>query len=72
MPQPILIDPEPPGASVKQEATAASYCSTRDGQWVKLVREFVKALQYGEVHLSVHKGRVVEVRKLEKMRFDGT
>jgi len=26
------------------------------------MREFVKALQYGEVHPSVHKGRVVEVR----------
>jgi len=47
-----------------------SYCSTRDGQWVKSVRESVKMLQYGEVHLSVHEGRVVEVRKLEKLRID--
>ncbi len=56
----------PSGRAVAQ----TSYCATSGGQWIKLVKEFVKSLQYGEIHLSVHKGRVVEVRKMEKVRFD--
>ena len=43
---------------------------TPPGQWVRVVREFVKLLKFGEVHLTVHKGRVVEIRKIEKVRFD--
>jgi len=48
----------------------SSYCSTEPGQWVRVVRDFVKLLKFGEVHLTVHKGRVIEVRKIEKVRFD--
>lgn len=46
-----------------------SYCATPSGQWVKIVRDAVGALKFGEVHLTVHQGRVVEVRKVEKVRF---
>jgi len=49
---------------------APSYCATQPGQWVRIVRDFVKVLQFGEVHLTVHKGRVIEVRKIEKVRFE--
>lgn len=51
---------------------AASYCATRPGQWIRVVRDFVRLLKFGEVHLTVHKGRVIEVRKVEKVRFDET
>ena len=47
-----------------------SYCATEPGQWVRVVRDFVKLLKFGEVHLTVHKGRVIEVRKIETVRFD--
>jgi len=48
----------------------SSYCATGPGQWIRVVRDFVRLLKYGEVHLTVHKGRVIEVRKVEKVRFD--
>lgn len=46
------------------------YCDTRAGKWVKVVRSMIRALEYGEVQLTVHRGEVVEVRKLEKIRFE--
>lgn len=46
------------------------YCDTRPGKWVKVVRAMIRDLDFGEVQLSVHRGEVVEVRKLEKIRFD--
>jgi hypothetical protein len=46
------------------------YCETESGRWVKVVRAMICDLEFGEVQLSVHRGRVVEIRKLEKIRFD--
>ena len=54
----------------EDEEHHASYCSTHPGKWVRVVRDFLQTLNYGEVHLTVHKGRVIEVRKIEKTRFD--
>lgn len=50
--------------------TDPSYCDTRSGKWVKVVRGMIRDLEYGEVQLTVHRGEVVEVRKLEKIRFE--
>jgi hypothetical protein len=50
--------------------SSVSYCSTSSGRWVRVVRDFLKTLKFGEVHLTVHKGRIIEVRKIEKTRFD--
>jgi hypothetical protein len=47
-----------------------SYCDTRPGKWVKVVRGMIRDLEFGEVQLTVHRGEVVEVRKLEKIRFE--
>jgi hypothetical protein len=52
--------------------TDPSYCDTRSGKWVKVVRGMIRDLEYGEVQLTVHRGEVVEVRKLEKIRFEDT
>lgn len=52
------------------DAENATFCSTHPGKWVRVVRDFLKTLNYGEVHLTVHKGRIIEVRKIEKTRFD--
>lgn len=46
-----------------------SYCETHQGQWVAVVKEYIKQLNYGEVHLTIHDGRVVQVEKTEKVRF---
>lgn len=45
------------------------YCQTCDGRWVASVKDYVKQLNYGEVHLIVHDGKVVQVEKTEKVRF---
>jgi len=46
-----------------------NYCETTDGRWVGAVKEYVKQLSYGEVHIVVHDGHVVQVEKTEKLRF---
>ena len=49
--------------------TTQSYCETENGQWVATVKKFIQNLDYGEVVLSVHAGRVVQVERTEKVRF---
>jgi len=46
-----------------------NYCETHQGQWISTVKEYIKQLNYGEVHLTIHDGRVVQVEKTEKVRF---
>lgn len=46
-----------------------NYCQTNLGQWIPTVKEYIKSLNYGEVHLTIHDGRVVQVEKTEKVRF---
>jgi len=46
------------------------YCKTATGQWIKVVRSMIRGLSHGEVQLTVKDGEVVEVRKLEKIRFE--
>jgi hypothetical protein len=54
------------------KANEPEYCETVPGKWVRTVRSMIRGLEFGEVQLSVHRGQVVEVRKLEKFRFDFT
>ena len=46
-----------------------NYCETEPGRWVGVVKEFIQDLNYGEVVLSVHGGRVVQVERTEKVRL---
>lgn len=52
------------------DVPAETYCGTRDGRWVRAVKDYVKALDYGEVTVVVHDGHVVQVQKTEKVRFN--
>jgi hypothetical protein len=45
------------------------YCQTHGGRWVAAVKDYVRQLSYGEVHIVVHEGKVVQVEKTEKLRF---
>jgi hypothetical protein len=38
--------------------------------WLQLVREHVGTLKFGTVQITVHDGRVVQVERVEKLRFD--
>ncbi|MDR1817644.1 MAG: YezD family protein [Puniceicoccales bacterium] len=48
----------------------ADYCETDAGRWVRVVRRMISNLEFGEIQLTIHRGRVTEVRKMEKFRFD--
>ena len=38
--------------------------------WIRSVRDAVRDLRYGSVEVVVHEGRVVQIEKREKVRFD--
>ncbi len=38
--------------------------------WLLLVREHVGSLKFGTVQITVHDSRVVQVERVEKLRFD--
>jgi hypothetical protein len=40
--------------------------------WLQLVREQVRSLKFGTVQITVHESRVVQVERVEKLRFDKT
>ena len=43
----------------------------RDDQaWIRSVRDAVRDLRYGSVEVVVHEGRVVQIERREKVRFD--
>lgn len=39
-------------------------------EWVRIVKQSVGALQFGVVQIVVHNGKVVQIEKTEKLRFD--
>jgi hypothetical protein len=51
------------------KACEPDYCKTCGGRWVSTVKDYVQQLQYGEVNVIVHDGKVVQVEKTEKVRF---
>ena len=38
--------------------------------WIALVQKQVSSLRFGIVQITVHDGRVVQVEKTERLRFD--
>jgi len=38
--------------------------------WLQLVRDHVRSLKFGTVQITVHDARVVQVERVEKLRFD--
>jgi len=41
-----------------------------DSSWLELVTQQVKAIRYGVVEIIIHDGRVIQVEKTERVRFD--
>ncbi len=46
------------------------YCETKSGKWIKTVRSIMDGMEFGEIQLTVYRGQVVEIRKIEKIRLD--
>jgi hypothetical protein len=40
-----------------------------DQDWLKIVKDKVESLSYGEVHITVHDHRVTQIEHREKVRF---
>ena len=38
--------------------------------WLREVRSQVESLRFGQVQIVVHDGRVVQIEKVEKIRFE--
>jgi len=43
---------------------------TKNISWQELVQQEVESIRYGAVTITVHDGRVVQVEKTQKTRFD--
>jgi hypothetical protein len=39
--------------------------------WIEVVRRHVASLRFGVVQITVHGGRVVQVERTERFRFEG-
>jgi len=42
-----------------------------DSGWIELIIDSLRGLRYGSVNIVVHDGRIVQIEKSEKHRFDG-
>jgi hypothetical protein len=38
--------------------------------WLNVVRDQVASLKFGTVQITIHDSRVIQIEKLEKLRFD--
>ena len=41
-------------------------------EWIEAVRQHVAGLRYGVVQITVHAGKVVQVERTERFRFEGS
>ncbi|WP_029192171.1 YezD family protein [Paenibacillus harenae] len=42
-----------------------------DQQWLERIADQVSGLQYGQVTITVHDGRIVQIDRTERTRYDG-
>lgn len=57
MKSPTHTEPTPPAAA--------------NPDWIEVVRRHVASLRFGVVQITVHGGRVVQVERTERFRFEG-
>lgn len=43
-----------------------------DQLWTDRILNSIKGLEYGSVHIIVHDGRIVQIERTERKRFDTT
>ena len=53
------------------ETSTTTYANdTKNHSWQELVVQEVESIRYGAVTITIHDGRVVQVEKTQKTRFD--
>jgi hypothetical protein len=43
----------------------------REAWWLERIRESLAGIRYGSVQIVIHDGKVVQIERTEKKRFDG-
>ena len=51
-------------------SVAADATSSEEPQWLPALRRQVEGLRFGAIQVVVHDGRVVQIERTEKTRFD--
>lgn len=41
-----------------------------DDMWLKRIKQSVEGLEYGNVHIIIHDGRIVQIERTERKRFE--
>lgn len=54
---------------LERDSAEARTAETDDG-WLKAVRNQVNSLRFGVVQIVVHDSRVVQIERMEKIRFN--
>ena len=44
--------------------------TTTDQNWIKVIQEKLSGLRYGQILLTVHDGRIVQIERTEKTRLE--
>jgi hypothetical protein len=46
-----------------------SQTNPADSDWLKIVRQHIEPLNYGSVEITIHNSQVVQINKIERLRF---
>ena len=46
-----------------------SQTNAADSDWLKIVRQHIEPLNYGSVEITIHNSHVVQINKIERLRF---
>lgn len=57
-------------ATEKRETPAGTEIEIELPPWLDAVRSQVESIRFGQVQIVVHDSRVVQIEKVEKIRFD--
>jgi len=41
-----------------------------DAAWLRRIAESLSGIKYGSVHITIHDGKIVQIERTEKRRFD--
>lgn len=57
-------------ASIHTNSVELNESDDRDAAWVRSVLQAVRGTRFGSVEIVIHEGRVVQIERREKVRFE--
>ncbi len=55
---------------MKKEERLVALSKELDSGWLERIVESVEGLQYGHIQIIIHDGKIVQIDRLERQRFD--